>query len=178
MPSHHPLTPLIAEPGMSDPHALVVQDTVYLFTGHDIGVGIPNWVMPDWRIYRSDDLQSWEHVGTINPADTYIGAGSTDCWAGDIVERNGFYYWYFSHRNISTGVMRSAKPEGPYTDLLGHPLLDSFDPTIFVEDDGTPYIINGHGDYQIARLKESMIELDEAPCRIEIDRKGVFEVAR
>ncbi len=171
--------PLIPEPGMSDPHALVVEDTVYLFTGHDVGTGVPDWVMPDWRIYRSDDLQHWEHVGTIDPKDCYMGAGNTNCWAGDIAERNGRFYWYFSNHTESTGVMVADRPEGPYVDALGEPLLDSFDPTIFVDDDGTPYIINGEnhsaqGTYRIAKLKENMIELAEEPRPIALDPWGAF----
>jgi len=59
--------PLIEEPGMSDPHMLVINDTCYVFTGHDIGFGIPDWVMPDWRIFISTDLQNWKQVGTISP---------------------------------------------------------------------------------------------------------------
>jgi beta-xylosidase len=166
--------PLIAEAGMSDPHVLVVGDVCYLFTGHDVGFGVGDWVMPDWRIYRSNDLNEWAHVGTISPADNYMGAGNTNCWAGDIVERNGTYYWYFSNRKQSTGVMTASSPEGPFVDALGRPLMNSFDPSIFVDDDGSAYIINGEVDYQIARLKESMIELAEEPRKIEIDRKGVF----
>ena len=166
--------PLIDEPGMSDPHMMVIDDVCYLFTGHDVGFGKQTWVMPDWRIYRSDDLITWTHVGTISPADNYMGKDSTSCWAGDCVQRNGKYYWYFSNRKESSGVMVASKPEGPYVDALGGPLVDSFDPSIFVDDDGTPYIIYGEVDYKIARLKESMIELDEEPKRIELDRKGVF----
>lgn len=166
--------PLIPEPGMSDPHALVVGDTVYLFTGHDVGFGIPDWVMPDWRIYRSDDLRSWTQVGTIRPDDNYMGPGHTYCWAGDIAERNGRYFWFFSNGNRETGVMVADRPQGPYTDALGGPLVDSFDPTIFIEDDGTPYLIYGMHTYRIARLKNSMTELDEVPREIPVDRKGVF----
>jgi len=166
--------PLISEPGMSDPHALVVDDACYLFTGHDVGFGVNDWIMPDWRIYRSEDLNVWTHVGTIRPDDNYMGKASTSCWGGDIVERNGAYYWYFSNRTESAGVMTASKPEGPYRDALGHPLVDSFDPSIFVDDDGTPYIIYGEVDYKIARLKESMIELDEEPRIIEVNRKGAF----
>ncbi|MFW5698810.1 MAG: family 43 glycosylhydrolase [Planctomycetota bacterium] len=166
--------PIIAEPGMSDPHALVLDDAVYLFTGHDVGVGVNDWVMPDWRIYRSTDLCDWTQVGTISPADNYMGSGNTDCWAGDVVARNGRYYWYFSHRKLNTGVMVADRPEGPYRDALGRPLLESFDPSIFVDDDGTPYIINGEHDYRIARLQDSMLALDEEPRMIVLDRKGVF----
>lgn len=166
--------PLISEAGMSDPHALVVGDVCYLFTGHDVGFDVDDWVMPDWRIYRSEDLLEWRHVGTISPADNYMGAGSTRCWAGDIVERNGRYFWFFSNGNQETGVMVASKPEGPYTDALGGPLIDSFDPTVFVEDDGTPYLIVGDGEYKIAPLKDSMIELAEEPRLIVVDRKDEF----
>ena len=166
--------PLISDPGMSDPHALVIDDACFLFTGHDVGFGVTDWVMPDWRIYRSVDLVSWDHVGTISPGDNFMGEGNTSCWAGDAVERNGKYYWFFSNGNIETGVMVASNPEGPYVDALGHPLVDSFDPSIFVEDDGTPYIVYGMHDYKIARLKDSMIELDEELRAISLDRKGMF----
>lgn len=168
--------PLIGEAGMADPHALVIDDVCYLFTGHDIGVDVPTWVMPDWRIYRSTDLQRWDHVGTIDPADTYLGAGSTDCWAGDIVTNNGRYYWYFSDRNRSTGVMVADDPTGPFVDALGEPLVASFDPSVFTDDDGTAYLIWGHGDYHIARLDDSMLALAEAPRLVAIDRQNTFPV--
>ena len=166
--------PLINDPGISDPHAMVIDNTCYLFTGHDVGFGINDWVMPDWRIYSSQDLIEWRHVGTISPADNYMGAGNTNCWAGDITERNGKYYWFFSNHNKETGVMAADKPEGPYCDVLGGPLVDSFDPSIFIEDDGTPYIIYGRENYRIAPLKESMTELAEEPQTLAIDRMDIF----
>jgi len=166
--------PLIDTPGMSDPHALVENGYCYLYTGHDVGHGIADWVMPDWRIFRSRDFLSWEYVGTIRPQDNYMGKGNTSCWAGDIAKRRGKYYWYFSNRKLSTGVMVASKPEGPFEDALGKPLVDSFDPSIFVDDDQTPYIVYGEYTYKIARLKESMIELDEAPREIEIKRTTFF----
>ncbi|AJR03370.1 family 43 glycosylhydrolase [Siansivirga zeaxanthinifaciens] len=166
--------PLINVPGMADPHMLVVNDTCYVFTGHDVGYGISDWVMPDWRIFMSTDLQNWKHVGTISPKDNIMGEGNTNCWAGDIVSRNGKYYWYYSNRKLGTGVMVANRPEGPYIDALGGYLVDSFDPTIFVDEDGTPYIVYGEKGYKIARLKESMIELDEKPKDIIINKTVHF----
>jgi arabinoxylan arabinofuranohydrolase len=166
--------PLIDEPGMSDPHALVHGADCYLFTGHDVGVGVPGWVMPDWRIYRSTDLRRWTHVGTIDPADTYLGAGHTACWAGDIVERHGRFYWYFSNGSKEIGVAVAERPEGPYVDARGGPLVASFDPTVFEDRDGTAYLVYGIHDYWIAPLAENMVELAEAPRRIPLDRRGVF----
>jgi hypothetical protein len=166
--------PLIPEPGMSDPHALVLDDVCYLFTGYDIGVGLSDWVMPEWRIFRSEDLQQWTQVGVISPADNYMGSGNTSCWAGDIVQRNGRFYWYFSNGNQDCGVMVAERPEGPYHDALGKPLVDSFDPTVFVDDDGTSYLVYGAHEYNIARLKENMIELAETPRPIPFADRGDF----
>lgn len=166
--------PLIDEPGMADPHMLVVNDTCYLFTGHDIGIGVSDWVMPDWRIFMSTDLQNWKHVGTINPKNNIMGEGNINCWAGDIVAQNGKYYWYYSNRKEGTGVMVADRPEGPYKDALGDYIVDSFDPTIFVDNDGTPYIIYGEKGYKIVRLKKSMIELDEQPKNIIINKTTHF----
>ena len=67
-----------------------------------------------------------------------MGEGHTHCWAGDIAQRNGRYFWFFSKGNQETGVMAASAPEGPYSDVLGGPLLNPFDPSVFVEDDGTP----------------------------------------
>jgi arabinoxylan arabinofuranohydrolase len=174
MPRRFLPQPLIAEPGMSDPHALVVGDACYLFTGHDVGFGVDDWVMPDWRIFRSDDLRNWTRVGKIDPADTYLGAGHTACWAGDVVERNGRFYWYFSNGSREIGVAVATRPEGPYADALGGPLVDSFDPTVFVDVDGAAYLVYGIHDYWIAPLAPSMTAFTERPRRIELDRRGVF----
>jgi arabinoxylan arabinofuranohydrolase len=166
--------PLIDEPGMSDPHVLVDNDACYVYTGHDIGFGVQDWVMPDWRIYKTTDFLSWQHVGTIKPEENYMGKGNTSCWAGDIVKRNNLYYWYFSNRKESIGVMVASNPEGPFRDALGKPLVHSFDPTIFVDDDNIPYIIFGEHTYYIARLKENMIELDETPKEIILHKTTTF----
>jgi len=166
--------PLISEPGMADPHALVMGTTCYLFTGHDTGFGVAEWIMPDWRIYKSNDLYSWKHVGTISPADNYMGEGNTNCWAGDIAHIDGRFFWYFSNRSYETGVMVADHPEGPYRDVLGGPLVDSFDPTLFTDTDGTSYLIYGRDDYRIARLKPNMIELAEEPRTITFATRGAF----
>lgn len=170
-----PKNPLIDEAGMADPHVLVENGACYLFTGHDIGFGVPDWVMPDWRIYKTTDLLSWKQVGTIRPEDNYMGKGNTNCWAGDIVKRHNKFYWYFSNRKESVGVMVADKPEGPYKDAIGGPLAkNQFDPTIFVDDDNTPYIIFGEHTYYIARLKDNMIELDETPKEIIVNKSVEF----
>ncbi|NCB09135.1 MAG: 1,4-beta-xylanase, partial [Bacteroidia bacterium] len=136
--------PVIKEIGMSDPHVRVFNDTLYLFSGHDTSPGDTTWVMRDWRVFSSTDLINWKLETTISPENNYMGKGSTDCWAGDAASRNGKYYFYFSDRKRSIGVMEANHPGGPYTDALGKPLVEPMhDPTIFMDQDKkkTPYII-------------------------------------
>lgn len=169
--------PVIKDIGMSDPHVRVFNDTIYLFTGHDAHPDDKIWVMRDWRIFSSTDLLNWTQRNTISPVDNYMGSETTDCWAGDAISRNGKYYFYFSDRKRSVGVMTSDTPAGKYKDALGKPLVAPMhDPTIFVDDDqrSTPYIIYGDkegGGYHIARLKDNMISLDESPKPIAISGK-------
>ena len=140
----------------------------------------------DWRVFSSPDLLRWSLESTLLPNATPAAPGDySTCWATDAAAgADGAFYFYLSLGANQIGVMRGATPVGPWEDPLGTPLInrtlgaslhtEARDPCLFVDDDGTPYIINGDTDYQIARLKDSMTELDETPRRIEIDRKGVF----
>src|SRR5690606_39308094 len=68
-----------------------------------------------------------------------------DAFAADMVKRDGKYYWYISTNWSGIGVAVSDRPEGPFKDALGKPLLtndDCFasthswaciDPAVFVE---------------------------------------------
>ena len=167
--------PLIKGIGMSDPHIRVFNDTVYLFSGHDSSPNDPTWVMRDWRVFSTTDLINWKLETTISPKDNYMGAASTDCWAGDAVARNGNYYFYFSDRKRSVGVMISNHPGGSYRDALGKPLVSPMhDPTILTDDDAakTVYLVYGDkegGGYRIARLNNDMISLAEKPRPITIN---------
>ena len=134
--------------------------------------------MHDWLVCSSPDLVHWKIEYVLKPEDTYVGK-SESCWATDAAERNGKHYMYFSKGFESTGVVVSENgPGGPYKDVLGKPLLpkelcwnNEYDPSIFIEDDNTPYIVFGFGgdykigstSYQIAKLNDDMISLAEAP---------------
>jgi hypothetical protein len=151
----------------------VFDDTIYLYTGNDSSPEDKTWVMTNWQIYSSTDLVNWEHRGVISPRDNYMGEGSTDCWAGDAATRNGKYFFYFSDRGRSIGVMVADSPVGPFKDALGEPLVSSHDPTILIDDDAkqTPYIVYGakeSGGFYIAELQEDMVSLKEEPRSIQI----------
>lgn len=170
---------VVPEHGMADPHAWVENDTLWFICGHD-----KSWEpegsfpMDRWEIWSSTDLRSFKFHHSILPKDTYIG-DKPNCWAGDITKRNGKYYWFFSNRNINTGVVVADRINGEYKDLLGKPLLPKdivpehpYDPEIYMEDD-VYTICFGVGKYYMATLAEDMMSLETEPKQILIqDEKG------
>ncbi len=165
---------IVPEHGMADPHAWVQNDTVFVICGHDQSWdAVGSFPMDRWEVWSSVDLINWNYHRSIFPADTYIG-DLPNCWAGDVCERNGKYYWFFSNRNINTGVMVANKIDGPYTDLLGKPLLSegivpvhAYDPALFIEN-GVYTICFGHGTYYMATLSEDMKSITNEPTPISV----------
>lgn len=162
----------------ADPHMKVWNGRVYVSVGLDNPVDKPmHFKMTQWDIFSSEDLLVWRHEATIYPQNTFMGeAGAINCWATDIETRNGKYYLYFSNGSFETGVAAADKPNGPYIDVLGKPLVPAsystnqeYDPTIFTDDDNTPYLVFGmdglkDGEllrFQIARLNDDMISFAE-----------------
>ena len=171
---------LFPNQGICDPHIHIYNGRAYMFATHDRAPGCPHFFMDDWKVFSSDDLINWKEEYTLRPEDTFLGTCS-DCYATDSAERNGKYYFYFSEGQTSTGVAVADRPEGPYKDALGKPLLPKglvdtacYDPTVFIDDDEarTPYILFGYTvfgkKYYIARLNEDMISLAEEPRPIEM----------
>lgn len=164
--------------GYADPHMKIWNGRMYISVGKDVmpKPGSQDFFITPWEIYSSDDLMNWRRECIIDPADTYLGEGYNRCWASDISTRNGKYYFYFSNHAYATGVLVADTPNGPYKDVLGKPLIPKeysdnheYDPTVFIDDDHTQYIIFGRNGplggkrvyYQIARLSEDMISLAE-----------------
>lgn len=175
--------PLVKDAGMADPHVRIFNDKAYLYSTIDAEPNSPEWNMPAWAVWSSNDLIEWKLERTIKPVETYIGE-STYCWAPDAEQRNGKTYFYFSNHNKDTGVMVSDMPQGPFKDALGKPLMSAdltpskeYDISILTDNDKnkTPYIAFGHHRdaeshlrYYVAKLADTMIALAEEPKKIEI----------
>ena len=175
--------PVISKQGVCDPHVHIFNDRVYLYASHDVPVDpkVSFFRMNDWEIWSSPDFVTWEKESIVRPEETSMGA-SNECWAVDAAEKNGKYYLYVSNGMSETYVLSSDDPGKGFKDALGKPILPkwftktcSYDPTAFIDDDGTPYILFGTpvwagGDsYYIAKLNEDMISLAETPRKIELN---------
>lgn len=142
----------------ADPAALVVGDTLYLYTGHDEAPpGGTNFVMRDWHVFTSTDATTFTDQGAKLSIANFSWAGA-DAWAGE-VERgaDGRYYWYVPVNGngpgwMDIGVAVGDSPLGPFHDAKGGPLISdstpnssplNIDPTVFTDDDGQVYMYWG-----------------------------------
>lgn len=170
--------PIIKDKFTADPAALVHEDTVYLYAGHDEA---PNdfhfYRMNEWLVFSSTNMVDWEeHPVPLKPTDFSWAKG--DAWAAQVIERNGKFYWYVTvehddtHPGKAIGVAVSDSPKGPFKDALGRALVtndmttqtditwDDIDPSVIIDDDGQAYLFWGNTVCKYAKLKENMIELD------------------
>ena len=170
--------PLIRHHFTADPAAIVENDTLWLYTGHDFEGGQKGYKMKNWLVFSTTDMKTWTEYPVPMKITDFSWAESGDAYAAHVAKRNGKYYWYISTNWSGIGVAVSDRPEGPFKDALGKPLLtneDCFDskhswacidPAIFIDDDGTPWIFWGNGQCYYAKLKDNMIEIDGEIKRI------------
>ena len=142
--------------------------------------------------FSSPDLVTWtKHARVLDAA--HISWAKRAIWAPSIVEKDGTYYLFFSANDIQNdqqiggiGVARARRPDGPFEDLLGRPLIDRFhngaqpiDPFVFRDTDGAHYLIYGGWRHcNIARLNDSftgVVPFDDGVTFREITPQGYVE---
>ena len=164
--SAHASEPVVQTRFTADPAPMVHDGTVYLYTSHDED-DATGFKMLDWRLYTSTDMVNWTDKGAVASLKTFPWAvQSNDAWAPQVVERDGKFYLYVpisapgSPKNV-IAVAVADRPEGPFKDALGHPLVgpqDGFiDPTVFIDSDGQAYLYWGNPDLWYVKLNKDMV---------------------
>jgi beta-xylosidase len=142
--------------------------------------------------FSSPDLVHWQtHAHILDTA--AVKWAKRAMWAPAIVEKNKKYYFFFAANDIQNdtekggiGVAVADKPQGPFKDYLGKPLIDKFyngaqpiDQFVFKDKDGQYYIIYGGWQHcNIARLKNdftAIIPFADGTLYKEITPKGYVE---
>lgn len=122
---------------IGDPVILPADGKYYVFAT-SAPVGYYCWVSEDLKTY-SGKKKALERLAWA----------SGDYWAPEVYAYQGKYVMVYSARRASDrslriGIAFSGQPQGPYTDPLGAPLLDPgyavIDASLFVDEDGTPYL--------------------------------------
>ena len=154
------VNPIITHKYSADPNAFVWNDRLYVMCSHDT-TGQDGFEMHDYILLSTDDLVNWTDHG-----DVFRGGKDVKwCWnlyAPGVAVKNGKVYLYYPNSGGPIGVAVADRPEGPYTDPLGKPLIsyempgcDSawvFDPAAFVDDDGQGYLYFGGNGGTMARV--------------------------
>lgn len=163
--------PIVKDVYTPDPAPVVDGDTLWVFTGHDMGGSY--FTMPDWQVLSTKDMKTWTNHGTVLKTDVFSWAKQgNDAWASQAIKRDGKWYWYVAcgdneHGGIhGVGVAVADTPTGPWTDPIGKALIPGdwgcIDPSVFIDDDGQAWLFWGNNNCWYAPLKKNMVEIDVA----------------
>lgn len=123
--------------------------------------------------FSSDDLVTWtKHPRIIS--NEQVTWAKKAMWAPNCVEKDGKYYLFFAANDVhegeigGIGVAVADKPEGPYKDLLGKPLINHIwngaqpiDQSVFQDETGQWYIVYGGWRHcNLAKLKPDFTGLE------------------
>jgi beta-xylosidase len=123
--------------------------------------------------FSSTNLTDWKkHERVLDIKDVSWAAFAL--WAPSIINANGKYYLFFGANDIQNdkefggiGVAVSDKPEGPFKDALGKPLIDKFhngaqpiDQFVFRDTDGQIYMYYGGWRHcNVVKLSTDLLSL-------------------
>lgn len=174
--------PLFTDAFTADPAITVIGNTVYAYVGQD-KASVGGWFnMPDWLCYSTTDMKHWTAHGPVLAAKDFVNANIGSAWAGQVVEKDGKYYYYVTLDRKEGHFITVAvgdSPTGPFKEALpGKPLItddmttdshrwnSDIDPTVFIDTDGTPWMAWGNGDCYMVKLKRNMVEIDGAITKV------------
>jgi hypothetical protein len=165
--------PIVQTLYTADPAPLAHDGILYVYTTHDEDVLIDGFfTMNDWRVYSSTDVVNWTDHGSPLHYSDFRWATSA-AWAGQVIHRNGKFYFYVPVRIGGVhriGVAVSDSPTGRFSDALGRPLIESdcgdIDPTVFIDDSGQAYLYWGNPNLCYVRLNEDMISYSGGVQRV------------
>lgn len=124
--------------------------------------------------FSSPDLLDWERHHRVLDVEGVEWAAYS-LWAPSIVESNGRFYLFFSANDIQgddqtggIGLAVADRPEGPYKDALGKPLIGKFhngaqpiDQHVFRDDDGQYYMYYGGWRHcNVVKLRDDLLALE------------------
>ena len=186
--------PIMSQHYAADPTAIEWNGRLYVYCSNDEENGEgTGYIMDSIVCFSTDDLKNWTDHGVVFDADELSSWYSGTAWAPCIVRNNDQFYLYFGDAYWGIGVVVSNDPTGPFTapkNALvvkrstlpgGTPGADStwlFDPCVFVDDDGTPYLYFGGGGLnqgRVIQLDRNMI--DTVGSAMTIESSEFFEAS-
>ncbi len=182
--NHNP----VFEGWYADPEGIVFGDEYWIYPTYSAPYN--EQVFMD--CFSSKDLVNWtKHERIIDTAE--VKWAWRAMWAPAIIEKDGKYFLFFAANDIQNdneeggiGIGVADKPEGPFKDYLGKPLLDKFhngaqpiDQFVFHDKDGQYYMIYGGWRHcNIVKLKDDFsgfVPFNDGTTFKEITPEGYVE---
>lgn len=159
----------IFEGWYADPEGIVFENEYWIYPTYSAAYEKQTFM----DAFSSSDLVNWvKHPRILDTAD--VKWAKYALWAPAIVKNNNKYYLFFAANDIQSndalggiGVAVSDKPEGPFKDALGKPLIDSIifgaqpiDQFVFKDDDGEFYMYYGGWQHcNMVRLSKDLLSI-------------------
>lgn len=133
-----------------------------------------------FNAFSSPDLINWtKHERIIDT--TEVKWAKRAMWAPAILKKDKNYFFFFSANDIyhegegGIGIAVADRPEGPFKDYLGKPLIDKIvngaqpiDQFVFKDKDGSYYIYyGGWGHCNVAKLNQDfsgLVPFEDGEC--------------
>jgi beta-xylosidase len=172
----------------ADPEGVVINNRYWIFPTYS--AHYDQQVFMD--AFSSPDLVTWTRHARIIDTAAFKWARRA-MWAPAMVEKGGKFYLFFAANDIQQesalggiGVAVAEKPEGPYKDWLGKPLINGIvnkaqpiDQFVFRDADGQYYMIyGGWGRCNMVKLKDDftgLLPFDDGQVFREITPQGYVE---
>ena len=164
----------------ADPEAVIWDDEYWIFPT----ASLPFEEQTYLDAFSSKDLVNWtKHERIID--NTEVKWLWQAMWAPAIIRKDGAYYLFFGGNDMhekgegGIGVARADRPEGPYEDILGKPLIDEvingaqpIDQFVFQDVDGTYYMYYGGWRHcNVCKLNDDfngLVPFEDGECYKEV----------
>ena len=162
--------PIITTAYSADPSAHVFGNRLYVYPSHNRD-DAQEFGMTDYHVYSTEDMTNWQDHGVVLSL-SQIPWAKAHLWAPDCGYKDGTYYLYFpadadGHYHFKIGGATSQSTAGPFVaEAQPIPGVDGIDPSIFIDDDGTPYLIWAAGGPMLCHLRPDMKTLAGTPTRL------------
>ena len=152
----------------ADPEAAVLNNQYWIFPTYSAEYDEQLY----FDAFSSRDLVKWKKHSHVLTSENVSWARRA-MWAPAILQKDGRYYLFFSANDVhegevgGIGVAVSKKPQGPYKDAIGKPLIQEIvngaqpiDQFVFLDDDGQYYMYyGGWGHCNVAKMAPDLLSL-------------------
>ena len=186
---------------LADPSAASDGDTFYVLTDVDDYSPQKNY---DYDIvglnaFTSQDMKNWTDHGMIFRSKREFGTYPNNTWASGIAVHKGRIYIVYPNGASGVGMITATSIDGPYTDpvkethgveyIAAHygssviggcdDIAHCFDPGIFIEEDGTGYVVFGGGENNTRKYGNNLdiIKFTENNGKITIDKNSLKRIS-